>query len=76
MLRKAIISIKDPIKTEGNGRYFYFTQKVTEEMLTLKTTIVFSIDILPNTFQQWRLVVNVKHQNTKKNATKMINRKK
>ena len=30
---KLSILIKDPIKTEKNGRYFHFTQDVTEEML-------------------------------------------
>ena len=30
---KLSIMFKDPIKTEKNGRSFYFTQEVTEEML-------------------------------------------
>ena len=30
---KLSIMFKDPIKTEKNGRYFHFTQDVTEEML-------------------------------------------
>ena len=49
---KLSILIKDPIKTEKNGRYFHFTQDVTEEMLMNRFPILNQFENNFQVFQQ------------------------